>query len=101
MQSALKGQYPVKKGHYAIPSEEAVKLQAMLKKHEKLIEKIDIMGVETNVCILANAVVMQSLFPDANIVIHEQLCRSGNQTLARDALFILERLGMNIRRIGQ
>ena len=88
----------VKKSYYAIPPETLFEFQRRFKEQNHIIEEIEFVGVETHICVLANAICLQSAFPQANIVIHESLCMSKNEKDHKTALKIMKGLGMEIRR---
>lgn len=88
----------VKKSYYAIPPETLLKFQQKFKEESHIIKEIEFVGVETHICILANAICLQSAFPQATIVINASLCRSKNEDDHEYGLKIMESLGMEIRR---
>lgn len=87
----------LKKSHYALPPEILLEIQQRFNKKRKFIEEIEFVGVETNVCVLANAICVRSAFPDAKIIINELLCLSNDMDKHKKALEIMESLGMEIR----
>lgn len=88
----------IKKSYYAIPPKTLLEFQEKFKKQKHIVEEIEFVGVETHICVLANAVCIQSTFPEANIVIHASLCKSNRDEDHEHALRIMEGLGMEIRR---
>lgn len=88
----------IKKSYYAIPPETLFEFQRRFKEQNHIIEEIEFVGVETHICVLANAICIQSAFPQASIVIHESLCKSKDDKDHKTALKIMEALGMEIRR---
>ena len=88
----------IKKSYYAIPPKALLKFQDKFKEEKHIIEEIEFVGVETHICVLANAICIQSTFPEANIVIHSSLCKSKNEENHKNALKIMEGLGMEVRR---
>lgn len=88
----------VKKSYYAIPPETLLKFQQKFKEESHIIKEIEFVGVETHICVLANAICLQSAFPQATIVINAALCRSKNEEDHEHGLKIMESLGMEIRR---
>lgn len=87
----------LKKSHYALPPEVILEIQQRFNKEKKIIEEIEFVGVETHICVLANAICIRSAFPDAKIIINEQLCMSSNVVEHKRALKIMKSLGMKIR----
>jgi hypothetical protein len=59
-------------------------------------EEITISGVATNICVLSNAIILQTEFPQAEIFIHENSVASYDDELHKDALNIMKGLGMNV-----
>lgn len=94
----LKGRECLKKSHYGLPPEVILEIQERFKKEKKIIGEIEILGVETHICILANAVAIRSAFPDAKIIIDSKLCMSNDMSKHEQALSIMESLGIEIRR---
>jgi nicotinamidase/pyrazinamidase len=88
----------IKKSYYAIPPEKLVELQKRFSDKDKKIKEIEFIGVETHVCVLANAICVQSAFPDSEIIIDAALCRSNDIESEKAALKIMESLGMKVRR---
>lgn len=88
----------VKKSYYAIPPETLLKFQQKFKEESHIIKEIEFVGVETHICVLANAICLQSAFPQARMVINASLCRSKNEDDHEYGLKIMESLGMEIRR---
>lgn len=59
-------------------------------------DEITIVGVVTNLCVLSCAVSLQTIFPNAEITIDANLCRSNNNELHNKALDVMEGLQMTI-----
>ncbi|MBS4538812.1 isochorismatase family protein [Clostridium sp. D2Q-11] len=62
-----------------------------------MFKKIEFVGVETNVCVLSNAVIVKNIFPDSEIIIYKSLCTSSNLDLHKKALDIMTSLQMKVR----
>jgi len=88
----------LKKAYYAIPPETLFQFQKRFKNENHIVEEIELLGVETHICVLANAICLQSAFPKAKIVINESLCKSKDEKDHEMALKIMESLRMEIRR---
>lgn len=88
----------IKKSHYAIPPEELLVLQERFKKEKRIISEIEIIGVETHMCVLSNAVCLRTAFPDARIIINDRLTKSVNGIKHKKALETMKDLGMEIGR---
>lgn len=57
---------------------------------------IQLCGVVTNMCVISNAVLLQSAFEDAKIEILEPLCASFDEALHRAAIDVMRSLQMEI-----
>lgn len=94
----LKKHKILKKSYYALAPESLLELQEYFKvsgDHKSIIEFV---GVETHLCVLANAVCIQSAFPNSDIIINASLCKSKDKKDHEAALKLMEALGMEIRR---
>lgn len=90
----LQGELPLKKLYYGISSEEAGKIMERFKSHPPT--RIEVAGVETQLCVMANAVIIQNMFPDAQVVVSRRLSRSGDQKLEEQAFAVMEGMKMEI-----
>lgn len=88
----------LKKSYYAFSPDGLLKIQKRFKDKTKNIGKIEFVGVETHICVLANAISIQSAFPDTEIIIDSNLCMSKDIENHERALEVMEKLGMKIRR---
>lgn len=88
----------IKKSYYALPPEALLEIQEMFKNQEIDSEEVEFVGVETHICVLANAICIQSAFPKANIIINSSLCKSKHIKDHNAGLKIMKSLGMEIRR---
>ena len=95
--SHLKDEECLKKSHYALPPEVILRIQQRFNKEKKIIKEIEFVGVETHICVLANAICIRSAFPDAQIIIDSSLCRSNDMENHERSLNIMKALGMKIR----
>lgn len=95
LKGALEKHKLIEKTRYAITAENAVKIRDKIVKYSN-IESIEFVGVETNICILANGLVFQNLFPDAKIIINSKLCTSSSKILHSKALDIMSELKMEV-----
>ena len=94
----LKNHEEIKKTYYAIPPETLLDIQDRFKEDKSIVDKIEFIGVETNICVLANAICIQSAFPESKIIIDATLCKSKSSEDHERALEIMKSLGMKIRR---
>lgn len=88
----------IKKSYYALPPETLLEIQEYFNINGDHTGIIEFVGVETHICVLANAICIQSAFPKANVIINASLCKSNNKKDHEAALKIMEGLGMEIRR---
>lgn len=95
LEKALKKHHIIKKTNYAISAEQAIKIKNNIIKNSE-VESIEFVGVETNICVLANGLVFQNLFPNSKIVINSKLCTSSNDILHSKALDIMDELKMEV-----
>lgn len=61
-------------------------------------DEVEIMGVATNICVLSNAVCIQTQYPQAEIFIDEGTVASYDKDLHKKALDIMESMGINVKR---
>lgn len=59
--------------------------------------EITLVGVVTNMCVISNAVMLQTLFPQANIIIESSLCGSFDSPLHQKSLEVMAGLQMVVR----
>ncbi|MEG0753874.1 MAG: isochorismatase family cysteine hydrolase [Angelakisella sp.] len=60
-------------------------------------DEITLVGVVTNMCVISNAINLQTCFPNANIIIESNLCASFNEELHQKALDVMVGLQMQVR----
>lgn len=95
LKKALEKHYLIEKTEYAISAEQAIEIRNKIIKSAD-IETIEFVGVETNICVLANVLVFQNLFPNSKIVINSRLCTSSNKKLHNKAIDIMSGLKMEV-----
>lgn len=86
----------LKKIYYGITPEKASWLKEKYKDKKDYIERIEIVGVETHICVLSNAILIQNMFPDSKIVIDSSLCTSNDLRLHESAIDIMRGLKMEV-----
>lgn len=64
--------------------------------YEDEVESIELVGVVTNICVLSNAVVLKTLYPEARIIVDARACASEDQDLHEKALDVLEGLFVEV-----
>ena len=94
LKEALKGHVAVKKGYYAVHPEKLMEALTNAGKDHLSMDHIELVGVDTAVCVLSNAVVLRNLFPDAKIIIRTDLTRAKEDELGRKALDVMKGLSM-------
>ena len=85
------------KTFYGIPPEESKKIQEKYIEEVETNQTIEFVGVETNVCILANIMVIQNIFPHADITVDKDLVASSNSQLHDMTLEILSNMHITIK----
>lgn len=53
-------------------------------------QQVEIIGVVTNLCVLANAIITKSCLPNANIIIYKKLIAAPNKKLHYEAINLLK-----------
>lgn len=84
------------KTFYGIPPEEAMSLK---KKYGDDVENnrpIEFIGAETNICIVANIMVIQNVFPQADIILNKNLVASTSDELHDKAIELLSNMNIEI-----
>lgn len=59
---------------------------------------ITLVGLVTNLCVMANAVILQTAFPNAELVVDGRLCASFDPILHGKALDVMEGMQMRVER---
>lgn len=59
-------------------------------------EEITLCGVVTNICVISNAVIFRSIFPETVINVDASLCASNDMELHHKALDVLESMQFNV-----
>ncbi|MCI8907114.1 MAG: cysteine hydrolase [Angelakisella sp.] len=60
--------------------------------------EITLTGLVTNLCVMANAVILQTAFPNAEVIIQSRLCASFDPILHGKALDVMEGMQMKVLR---
>lgn len=84
------------KTFYGIPPAEALRFEEKYKDEIESGCHIEFIGVETNICVLANIMVVQNIFPHASIKVNKHLVASKNDDLHDKALEILSNMNVAI-----
>ncbi|MDD3429170.1 MAG: isochorismatase family protein [Oscillospiraceae bacterium] len=58
-------------------------------------DSIELCGVVTNICVISNAILLQTAFPNATLTVHANLCAAVGSA-HQEALSIMAGLGMHI-----
>ena len=75
-----------------MPPAEATRLGQLLPD----LSEITVVGLVTNMCVIANAILAQAQWPETPITIDASLCRSFDPVMHEKALDVLESLQMNV-----
>lgn len=62
------------------------------------VEEIEVVGIVTNMCVISNVVMFQSLFPEAAMKVDANLCASFDENLHEKALDVMESMQVKIIR---
>lgn len=95
LKKVLKNHKAIKKDFHSISPEDAAGLREKYKDDPDRI--IEIVGVETNVCVLSNAVMLHNSFPLASVRILKDMCVGTTSELHKEALDIMKSLKMEIK----
>ncbi len=94
LKEALKKHKAIKKKFHSISPEDAAELRSQYE--DDLDRVIEFSGVETNVCVLSNAVMLHSSFPLATISVLKDLCVGTTEELHNKSLDVMESLKIEI-----
>ena len=61
-------------------------------------DTIEIVGVCTDICVISNALILKSIYPDANIIVHANLCAGTTKEMHECALKVMESCQIEVRR---
>lgn len=78
----------IEKGTFGAPPEKMLGLPYA-------ITEIEFVGLVTNMCVISNVCVFQARYPEAQIIVHKNLCASFNQELHEKTLDVLA--GMQVK----
>lgn len=84
------------KTFYGIPPNQAEKIYENYRDEVETNQKIEFIGVETNVCILANIMIIQNIFPEANITVNKSLVAAADDELHDKTIEILANINVFI-----
>lgn len=96
LKDLLKKHNKIEKTYHAISPEDMVKIKDRYK-DEEYEGIIELAGVETEVCIISNAVVLRNAYPHAEIIINQNLCTSSHQDRHKNAIEVMKNLRMEVR----
>lgn len=90
----LEGQEALTKYYYGISAEEGRRILDRFGIEPP--DAIEVAGVETHLCVMANAVIIQNLFPDSRIQLNRERIGSSDPRLEKHALKIMRGMNMEI-----
>jgi nicotinamidase-related amidase len=67
-----------------------------LKEQMQNIETVELCGIDTNICVLSNAIICQTVFEDCEVYIRKSLCGSYNKELEEKTFEIMKNLQINV-----
>ena len=59
-------------------------------------EEIELCGLVSSICVLSNAVILKSVYPEAKITVDARLTAAADKKINEEALDILENLQINV-----
>lgn len=86
----------LRKIYYGISPEQTMEIKKRCNGEKRYTEKIEIVGVETHICVLSNAIILQNLFPNAQIIINQKLCISSDLNWHEKGLNLMKELNMEV-----
>lgn len=66
------------------------------KKLPDSVDEIELVGLVSNICVLSNAVILQTLYPEATITVDASLTKSFDEELHKATLSVLRGLQVNV-----
>lgn len=94
LEKPLKKHTAIKKKFHSISPEDAEKLRNQYEDDPDRV--IEFVGVETNVCVLSNAIMLHTSFPLATIRVLEDLCTGTTAELHNETLDVMKSLKIEI-----
>lgn len=92
----------IKKETFGMPLDELCQASRFEWPERDEVETVELVGLVTNMCIISNAALLQSKYPQAQIIVDESLCDSFDKTLHEKSLDVMEGMQMKvIRRSGR
>ena len=64
---------------------------------DKDYEQIELVGVVTNMCVLANAIICQSALPNAKIIVHKNLVAALDDDIEQQCFNVLEKIFIEVK----
>lgn len=76
--SPLPNEREIKKYYFTLPPETLTEIKHSLFERKEEQKTIEVVGIETNLCVLSNTIALQSAFPEADFIIDSSLVSSRN-----------------------
>lgn len=76
--SPLSDEREIKKYYFTLPPEILTEIKHSLFERKEEQKTIEVVGIETNLCVLSNTIALQSAFPEADFIIDSSLVSSRN-----------------------
>lgn len=86
----------IKKTSFGIAPEDMVTLKETLHKKGFQVQKIRLVGLVSNICVISQAITFQAAFPEAQIIVDNALCASFDPVLHEKAMDVLEGLQVKV-----
>lgn len=74
--SPLPNEREIKKYYFTLPPETLTEIKHSLFERKEEQKTIEVVGIETNLCVLSNTIALQSAFPEADFIIDSSLVSS-------------------------
>lgn len=74
-----------------------IELLNYLKNNNKIYQDITLIGVITNICVISNAILLKSLYPNTPVIIDSKACASNDEKLEQESYDIMKNLHFIIK----
>lgn len=72
----LPEEYVFKKNYYALPPESLIRVRGLIEERKEEKSRIEVVGVELSLCVLANTLALQGALPEADFYVDSDLVAS-------------------------
>lgn len=96
LKPVLQDAQEIEKYYYGIAPKKMQEIEIMFSNRDFTSEKIEIIGVETDICVLANLILFLSTFPEADFIVSKRTVQSSNKEKEQHAFEIFDSLGIKV-----